>query len=75
MEECFDGTIKVSIGEIFVVADESQAKSHVEKMRKKYKDENDGYKAHIKSNEKRLDELKIILYSKFGDRLRLEEDE
>lgn len=44
-------------------------------MRKKYKDENDGYKAHIKSNEKRLDELKIILYSKFGDRLRLEEDE
>jgi hypothetical protein len=26
------------------------------------------------NNKKRLDELKIILYSKFGNRLRLEED-
>ena len=54
--------------------DEDQAKVYVEKMRKKYQNEKTINMEKYNTNKKRLDELKVILYSKFGKRLRLDED-
>ena len=74
IEEAFDSKIKLSIGESFVETDEDQAKVYVEKMRKKYTNEKNINMEKYNTNKKRLDELKVILYSKFGQRLRLDED-
>ena len=74
IEEAFDSKIKLSIGESFVETDEDQAKVYVEKMRKKYTNEKSINMEKYNTNKKRLDELKVILYSKFGKRLRLDED-
>ena len=74
IEEAFDSKIKLSIGESFVETDEDQAKVDVEKMRKKYTNEKNINMEKYNTNKKRLDELKVILYSKFGKRLRLDED-
>lgn len=57
-----------------MLSDENQAKQYVEKMRKKYQSENDLNNKKLQENDKRLGELKVILYAKFGDRLRLEEE-
>lgn len=43
-------------------------------MRKKYQNEKNINMEKYNINKKRLDELKVILYSKFGKRLRLDED-
>lgn len=43
-------------------------------MRKKYLNEKKINLEKYESNTKRLGELKVILYSKFGKRLRLDED-
>lgn len=74
IEEAFDSKIKLSIGESFVETDEDQAKVYVEKMRKNYTNEKNINMEKYNENKKRLDELKVILYSKFGKRLRLDED-
>ena len=74
IEEAFDSKIKLSIGESFVETDEDQAKVYVEKMRKNYTNEKNINMEKYNANKKRLDELKVILYSKFGKRLRLDED-
>ena len=74
IEEAFDSKIKLSIGESFVETDEDQAKVYVEKMRKKYTNEKNINMEKYNTNKKRLDELKVILYSKFGKRLRWDED-
>lgn len=74
IEESFDSTIKICVGEIFVHSDENQAKQYVEKLRRKYKAENEANNIKLRENQKRLDDLKIILYAKFGERLRLEEE-
>ena len=74
IEEAFDSKIKLSIGESFVETDEDQAKVYVEKMRKKYQNEKTINMEKYNTNKKRLDELKVILYSKFGKRLPLDED-
>ena len=74
IEEALDSKIKLSIGESFVETDEDQAKVYVEKMRKKYTNEKNINMEKYNTNKKRLDELKVILYSKFGKRLRLDED-
>ena len=36
IEESFDSTIKLSVGETFVEADEDQAKAYIGKLKKKY---------------------------------------
>ena len=69
-----DGSLKLSVGESFVETDEEQAKAYVEKLKKKYTEKDKEARSIFDSTKKRLDELKVILYSKFGDRLRLEED-
>ena len=74
IEESFGNTIKLSVGETFFEADEDKAKAFIGKLRKKYTSKQKEAKETFDSTKKRLDELKIILYGKFGTRLRLEED-
>ena len=74
IEEGFGSTIKLSIGETFVEVEEDQAKAYIGKLKKKYNNKQKETKTSFDSTKKRLDELKVILYSKFGTRLRLDED-
>ncbi len=74
IEESFGSTIKLTIGETFFEADEDKAKAYIGKLRKKYNNRQKEAKDIFDTTKKRLDELKIILYRKFGARLRLEED-
>ena len=74
IEENFGNTLKLSIGETFVEVEEDQAKAYIGKLKKKYNNKQNEAKASFDSTKKRLDELKVILYSKFGNRLRLDED-
>ena len=73
VEESFGSTIKLNVGETFLEVDEDKAKAFIGKLRKKYTNRQKEAKETFDSTEKRLNELKIILYTKFGSRLRLEE--
>ena len=73
VEESFGSTIKLNVGETFFEADEDKAKAFIGKLRKKYTNRQKEAKETFDSTEKRLNELKIILYTKFGNRLSLEE--
>ena len=73
IEESFGSTIKLTVGETFFEADEDKAKAYIGKLRKKYNNRQKEAQEIFDSTKKRLTELKIILYSKFGSRLRLEE--
>ena len=61
------------MGETFFEVDEDKAKAFIGKLRKKYNNRQKEAKEIFDSTKKRLDELKIILYTKFGNRLSLEE--
>ena len=74
IEENFGNTLKLSVGETFVEVDEDQAKAYIGKLKKKYNNKQKEDKSNFDSTKKRLDELKVILYSKFGNRLHLDED-
>ena len=74
IEENFGNTIKLSVGEAFVEVEEDQAKAQIGKLRKKYNIKEKEARASFDATKKRMDELKVILYSKFGNRLRLDED-
>ena len=73
IEESFGNTIKLTVGETFFEADEDKAKAFIGKLRKKYNNRQKEAREIFDSTKKRLDELKIILYTKFGNRLSLEE--
>jgi chaperonin cofactor prefoldin len=64
----------LNIGESFIVISEDDAKDYVEKQQKKYQDQKAEMIDKYEKNKKRLDELKIILYTKFGKSIHLEED-
>ncbi len=64
----------MNIGESFIVISEDDAKDYVEKQQKKYQDQKAEMIDKYEKNKKRLDELKIILYTKFGKSIHLEED-
>jgi chaperonin cofactor prefoldin len=64
----------LNIGESFINVDEDDAKEYVEKQQKKYADMKAELIDKYEKNKKRLDELKIILYTKFGKSIHLEED-
>ena len=68
VEESFGSTIKLNVGETFFEADEDKAKAFIGKLRKKYTNRQKEAKETFDSTEKRLNELKIILYTKFGSR-------
>lgn len=74
IEESFGSTIKLTVGETFVEADEDQAKAYIGKLKKKYNNRQNEAKASYDSTTKRLNEIKVILYAKFGNRLRLDEE-
>ena len=74
IEENFGNTLKLSVGETFVEVDEDQAKAYIGKLKKKYNNKQKEDKANFDSTKKRLEELKVILYAKFGNRLHLDED-
>ena len=74
IEENFGNTLKLSIGESFVEVEEDQAKAHIGRLKKKYNIKEKEARANFDSTKKRMDELKVILYSKFGNRLRLDEE-
>lgn len=64
----------MNIGESFINVNEDDAKEYVEKQQKKYVDQKTELIDKYEKNKKRLDELKIILYTKFGKSIHLEED-
>ncbi len=64
----------MNIGESFINVNEDDAKEYVEKQQKKYVDQKAELIDKYENNKKRLDELKIILYTKFGKSIHLEED-
>ena len=74
VEENFDNVLKISVGETFVEADEDQAKAYIGRLKKKYNNKKNEAKAAFDASKKRLEELKVILYAKFGNRLRLDEE-
>ncbi len=74
IEESFGNTIKLNIGETFVEVEEDQAKAYIGKLKKKYNNKQNEARNSFDSTKKRMDELKVILYSKFGSRLRLDEE-
>ena len=74
IEESFGSTIKLTVGETFFEADEDKAKAYIGKLRKKYNNRQKEAKDIFDTTQKRLNELKIILYTKFGNRLRLDEE-
>jgi len=64
----------LNIGESFINVNEDDAKEYVEKQQKKYVDQKAELIDKYEKNKKRLDDLKIILYTKFGKSIHLEED-
>ena len=74
VEENFDNVLKISVGETFVEADEDQTKAYIGRLKKKYNNKQSEAKAAFDASKKRLEELKVILYAKFGNRLRLDEE-
>lgn len=74
IDEAFGHTLKLNIGETFLEVDEDQAKDYVDKMKKKYVKKQKDAQLIFDQTKKRLDELKVILYAKFGNRLRLDEE-
>ena len=74
IEENFGNTLKLSIGETFVEVEEDQAKAYIGKLKKKYNNKQTEARNSFDATKKRLDELKVILYAKFGNRLRLDEE-
>ena len=74
IEENFGNPLKLSVGETFVEVEEDQAKAYIGRLKKKYNNKQNEARNAFDSSKKRLDELKIILYAKFGNRLRLDEE-
>ena len=54
--------------------DEDEGKEYVDKQIKKFSDQKSEFISKYEANKKRLDDLKVILYTKFGKSIHLEED-
>jgi chaperonin cofactor prefoldin len=65
---------RLNIGESFIDVEEDEAKEYVEKQVQKYTEQKKSFIDKYEINKKRLDDLKIILYAKFGKSVHLEED-
>ncbi len=64
----------MNIGESFIDATEDEARAFVEKQITKYNEQKKSLIEKYEANKKRIDDLKIILYAKFGRSVNLEED-
>lgn len=63
------------IGECFAEQTVDQAKGYIETRKSSYEKELKNTVERIEQTKKRMDQLKIILYAKFGKSINLEEDE
>lgn len=64
----------MNIGECFIDVTDDEANEYIQKQEKKYNEELKKLYTKYEINKKRLDDLKIILYAKFGKAIHLEED-
>jgi len=64
----------LNIGECFIDVTDDEANEYIQKQEKKYNEELKKLYTKYETNKKRLDDLKIILYAKFGKAIHLEED-
>lgn len=71
--ELFGEDVKIMIGETFVEVSEDKAAEIIKSMKEKYEATKKDFEERIIINKKRLDELKIILYSKFKNSINLDE--
>lgn len=74
VEESFGEPIKLNIGESFILVKEEEANDYIEAQQKKYEDQRSQLIAKYEKNKARLDDLKVILYTKFGKSIHLEEE-
>ena len=72
-EALFDEQAKILIGETFIEMTEEEAKKRIELSMDKIKNAKKEFEEKFDVNKKRLGELKIILYSKFGKSINLDE--
>lgn len=72
-DELFGESTKIMIGETFVELPEEVAKERIEKIQTETLLKKKEFDERYILNKKRLDELKIILYSKFGKSINLDE--
>ena len=63
------------VGECFIEQSLDDARSIVNQRKKTYENEYKDLVNRIESTKKRMNELKIILYAKFGKSINLEEEE
>jgi prefoldin subunit 4 len=72
-DELFGDNAKIMIGETFVEVPEEKAKLMIEQIKNKQIKQIKEFEEKFNINKKRLDELKIILYSKFKNSINLDE--
>mgnify|MGYP000163743393 CR=1 FL=1 len=72
-DELFGDNAKIMIGETFVEVPEEKAKFMLEQIKEKQTKQIKELEDKFSVNKKRLDELKIILYSKFKNSINLDE--
>jgi prefoldin subunit 4 len=68
-----DETVKVQIGEMFAECSEDYANELIEKQQEQYQDKIDVLEAEVETMATRQEELKKLLYSRFGNSINLEE--
>jgi len=72
-DELFGENTKILIGETFIELPEEAARERIEKLKEEATEGEKVLKKKHEVNKKRLDELKVILYSKFGKSINLDE--
>jgi prefoldin subunit 4 len=72
-DELFGENTKILLGEVFVELPEEEARERIEKVKNDSSASQKRLEERLTLNKKRLDELKIILYSKFGNSINLDE--
>ena len=72
-DELFGDNAKVLVGETFMEVSEDKAKEILQKQNEKFTKQKKEKEEKVATNKKRLDELKIILYSKFRNSINLDE--
>lgn len=72
-DELFGENTKILIGETFMEVSEDKATQMLNDLEKKQNDEIKQLEEKVEKNTKRLNELKIILYSKFKNAINLDE--
>lgn len=72
-DELFGDNVKLMVGETFIEVSEDTAKEMLDKLTKDRQTKRKELEDKYDNNKKRLDELKIILYSKFKNAINLDE--